>query len=204
MFSSHWFSKNNMLLYVLITSFFKGKFCEQVRLECIVLTAQALLLRRLFESSFIKSPKAVLQAWQKEVPWWTRSKRKQWIVHFCVSTNKISVEQCWFHFVWFLQWLVSFQLQLQQLWVSVQTIESAVGICLQLCTNLHQCVTVKPHLKWVGCRCHKACLWDCLRELAVLFLIASLPHPDRNIIKIATCWTLNSLDWKCDLGVNKP
>lgn len=31
--------------------------------------------------------------------------------------------------------------------VSVQTIESAVGICLQLCTSLHQCVTVKAHLK---------------------------------------------------------
>lgn len=191
-----------MLLYVLIAFFFKESFVNKWGWNILSLLHK-LFLRRASECSFIKSPKTVLQAWQKEMPWWTHSKRKQWIVHFCASTNKISAEQCWFHFVWFLQWLVSLQLQLQQLWVSVQTIESAVGICLQLCTNLHQCVTVKPHLKWVGCRCHKACLWDCLSELIVLFLIASLPHPDRNIIKIATCWTLNSLDWKCNLGVNK-
>lgn len=104
----------------------------------------------------------------------------------------------------FLQWLLSLQLQLQQMWVSVQTIESVMGICLQLCTNLHQCVTINPHLKWVGGRCHKACLWDCLSELIVLFLIASFPHPDWNIIKIATCWTHNSLDCKWDLTINRP
>lgn len=104
----------------------------------------------------------------------------------------------------FLQWFVSLKLQLQQLWVSVQTIESVMGICLQLCTNLHQCVTIKPHLKWVGGRCHKACLWGRVSELIVLFLIASFPHPERKIIKIATCWTREILDCKCDLSINKP
>lgn len=140
----------------------------------------------------------------KQMLWWIHTKKKHWIVHFWVSTNKMSEEQCWFHLVCFLQWFVSLKLQLQQLWVSVQTIESVVGICLQLCTNLHQCVTIKLHLKWVGGRSHKACLWGCVSELIVLFLIASFPHPEWKIIKIATCWTRETLDCKCDRSINRP